>query len=52
MGRGSTATFGGGAMPKINSVDAWDGKDGQVSRDLYLWDCADTATNTDINSLN
>lgn len=23
-------------MPKIQSVDAWDGKDGQVSGDLYL----------------
>ncbi|CAG03659.1 unnamed protein product [Tetraodon nigroviridis] len=30
VGRGSTATFGGGAMPKIYSVDAWDGKDGQL----------------------
>lgn len=39
VGRGSTATFGGGAMPKINSVDAWDGRDGQVSRNLYLWNC-------------
>lgn len=36
VGRGSTATFGGGAMPRIQSVDAWDGKDGQVSRDIYL----------------
>lgn len=35
VGRGSTATFGGGAMPNIQSVDAWDGKDGQVSRELY-----------------
>lgn len=31
VGRGSTDTFGGGAMPKIHSVEAWDGKDGQVS---------------------
>lgn len=31
MGRGSTDTLGGGAMPKIHTVDAWDGKDGQVS---------------------
>uniref|UniRef100_A0A8D3D0Q8 Protein disulfide-isomerase A6 n=1 Tax=Scophthalmus maximus TaxID=52904 RepID=A0A8D3D0Q8_SCOMX len=31
VGRGSTATFGGGAMPKIHTVEAWDGKDGQVS---------------------
>ncbi|TNM94860.1 hypothetical protein fugu_017619 [Takifugu bimaculatus] len=30
VGRGSTATFGGGAMPNIQSVDAWDGKDGQL----------------------
>lgn len=37
VGRGSTATFGGGAMPKIQSVDAWDGQDGQVSRALYLY---------------
>ncbi|MEQ2181107.1 Protein disulfide-isomerase A6 [Goodea atripinnis] len=31
VGRGSTATLGGGVMPKINTVEAWDGKDGQVS---------------------
>lgn len=31
MGRGSTDTLGGGAMPKIHAVEAWDGKDGQVS---------------------
>lgn len=30
VGRGSTATFGGGSMPKIHTVEAWDGKDGQV----------------------
>uniref|UniRef100_A0A1A8P0Y2 Protein disulfide-isomerase A6 n=1 Tax=Nothobranchius rachovii TaxID=451742 RepID=A0A1A8P0Y2_9TELE len=30
VGRGSTATLGGGAMPKINTVEAWDGKDGQL----------------------
>uniref|UniRef100_A0A1A8EQE7 Protein disulfide-isomerase A6 n=1 Tax=Nothobranchius korthausae TaxID=1143690 RepID=A0A1A8EQE7_9TELE len=30
VGRGSTATLGGGAMPKINAVEAWDGKDGQL----------------------
>lgn len=31
VGRGSTDTLGGGAMPKIDAVEAWDGKDGQVS---------------------
>lgn len=31
MGRGSTDTLRGGALPKIHTVDAWDGKDGQVS---------------------
>lgn len=31
MGRGSTATLGGGVMPKIYAVEPWDGKDGQVS---------------------
>lgn len=31
VGRGSTDTLGGGALPKIQAVDAWDGKDGQVS---------------------
>lgn len=31
VGRGSTDTLGGGAMPKIHAVEAWDGKDGQVS---------------------
>ncbi|XP_027139836.1 protein disulfide-isomerase A6 [Larimichthys crocea] len=30
VGRGSTATFGGGSMPKIHAVEAWDGKDGQL----------------------
>lgn len=30
VGRGSTATFGGGAMPKIHAVEPWDGKDGQL----------------------
>ncbi|KAM8847527.1 protein disulfide-isomerase A6 isoform 1-T1 [Synchiropus picturatus] len=30
VGRGSTATLGGGNMPKIHSVEAWDGKDGQL----------------------
>lgn len=31
VGRGSTATVGGGALPKINTVEPWDGKDGVVS---------------------
>ena len=30
VGRGSTATIGGGAFPKISKVDAWDGKDWEV----------------------
>ncbi|XP_041105598.1 protein disulfide-isomerase A6-like [Polyodon spathula] len=30
MGRGSTATVGGGALPNINSVEPWDGKDGEL----------------------
>uniref|UniRef100_A0A8C8F2P8 Protein disulfide-isomerase A6 n=1 Tax=Oncorhynchus tshawytscha TaxID=74940 RepID=A0A8C8F2P8_ONCTS len=30
VGRGSTATVGGGALPNINSVEAWDGKDGEL----------------------
>ncbi|KAG7508673.1 disulfide-isomerase A6 isoform X1 [Solea senegalensis] len=30
VGRGSTATLGGGVMPKINTVEPWDGKDGQL----------------------
>ncbi|XP_051954192.1 protein disulfide-isomerase A6-like [Xyrauchen texanus] len=30
VGRGSTATVGGGALPKINSVEPWDGKDGEL----------------------
>uniref|UniRef100_A0AAZ3S3T5 Protein disulfide-isomerase A6 n=2 Tax=Oncorhynchus tshawytscha TaxID=74940 RepID=A0AAZ3S3T5_ONCTS len=40
VGRGSTATVGGGALPKINSVDAWDGKDGEfpVGNDYDLSD--------------
>ncbi|XP_063080305.1 protein disulfide-isomerase A6-like [Engraulis encrasicolus] len=28
MGRGSTATVGGAALPKIHTVEPWDGKDG------------------------
>ncbi|XP_029903114.1 protein disulfide-isomerase A6 isoform X2 [Myripristis murdjan] len=30
VGRGSTATVGGGALPKINTVEPWDGKDGEL----------------------
>ncbi|XP_041832618.1 protein disulfide-isomerase A6 isoform X1 [Melanotaenia boesemani] len=30
VGRGSTATLGGGVMPKIQTVEPWDGKDGQL----------------------
>lgn len=40
VGRGSTATVGGGALPKINTVEAWDGKDGvlPVEDDIDLSD--------------
>lgn len=40
VGRGSTATISGGALPKINSVEAWDGKDGvlPVEDDIDLSD--------------
>ncbi|MGH0134834.1 UNVERIFIED_CONTAM: hypothetical protein FKN15_011620 [Acipenser sinensis] len=40
MGRGSTATVGGGALPNINSVEPWDGKDGElpVEDDIDLSD--------------
>ena len=30
VGRGSTSAVGGGALPNIHAVEAWDGKDGQV----------------------
>ncbi|XP_035260754.1 protein disulfide-isomerase A6 [Anguilla anguilla] len=30
VGRGSTATVGGGALPKIHAVEPWDGKDGEL----------------------
>ncbi|XP_046905532.1 protein disulfide-isomerase A6 [Hypomesus transpacificus] len=30
VGRGSTATVGGGALPKIHTVKPWDGKDGEL----------------------
>uniref|UniRef100_G3P4Z2 Protein disulfide-isomerase A6 n=1 Tax=Gasterosteus aculeatus aculeatus TaxID=481459 RepID=G3P4Z2_GASAC len=30
VGRGSTATFGGGVMPAVHTVEPWDGKDGQL----------------------
>lgn len=36
VGRGSTATITGGALPKIHTVEAWDGKDGVVSTFLLL----------------
>ncbi|KAG9336879.1 hypothetical protein JZ751_003227 [Albula glossodonta] len=40
VGRGSTATVGGGALPKIHAVEAWDGKDGElpVEDDIDLSD--------------
>ncbi|CAJ0941310.1 unnamed protein product [Ranitomeya imitator] len=40
FGRGSTSPVGGGAIPKINSVEAWDGKDGElpVEDDIDLSD--------------
>ena len=31
VGRGSTSTLGGGVVPKIHTVEPWDGQDGQVS---------------------
>ncbi|XP_029486815.2 protein disulfide-isomerase A6-like [Oncorhynchus nerka] len=47
VGRGSTATVGGGALPKINSVDAWDGKDGELPvEDDY--DLSDVTLDDDI----
>uniref|UniRef100_A0A8C7CZA5 Protein disulfide-isomerase A6 n=1 Tax=Oncorhynchus kisutch TaxID=8019 RepID=A0A8C7CZA5_ONCKI len=46
VGRGSTATVGGGALPKINSVDAWDGKDGELPVDEY--DLSDVDLDDDI----
>ncbi|NP_001265732.1 protein disulfide-isomerase A6 precursor [Ictalurus punctatus] len=40
VGRGSTATITGGALPKIHTVEAWDGKDGvlPVEDDIDLSD--------------
>uniref|UniRef100_A0A8B9JK95 Protein disulfide-isomerase A6 n=1 Tax=Astyanax mexicanus TaxID=7994 RepID=A0A8B9JK95_ASTMX len=40
VGRGSTASIGGGALPKISTVEAWNGKDGQlpVEEDIDLSD--------------
>lgn len=38
VGRGSTAPVGGGAFPKVNTVEPWDGKDGEV-RSAFL-NCA------------
>ncbi|XP_040204526.1 protein disulfide-isomerase A6 isoform X1 [Rana temporaria] len=39
-GRGSTLPVGGGALPKINTVEPWDGKDGElpVEDDIDLSD--------------
>uniref|UniRef100_A0AAY4BE33 Protein disulfide-isomerase A6 n=1 Tax=Denticeps clupeoides TaxID=299321 RepID=A0AAY4BE33_9TELE len=36
MGRGSTATIGGGALPKVHSVEPWDGKDGELPMEDYI----------------
>lgn len=36
VGRGSTAPVGGGAFPKIHSVEPWDGKDGEVRDTPFL----------------
>lgn len=36
VGRGSTAPVGGGAFPKIHSVEPWDGKDGEVRGAPFL----------------
>lgn len=40
FGRGSTSPVGGGSIPKINSVEPWDGKDGElpVEDDIDLSD--------------
>ncbi|KAI4898455.1 hypothetical protein NFI96_011936, partial [Prochilodus magdalenae] len=40
VGRGSTSAVGGGALPNIHTVEAWDGKDGQlpVEEDIDLSD--------------
>ncbi|KYO32992.1 protein disulfide-isomerase A6 isoform X1 [Alligator mississippiensis] len=40
VGRGSTAPVAGGAFPKINTVEPWDGKDGElpVEDDIDLSD--------------
>ncbi|XP_036398209.1 protein disulfide-isomerase A6 [Megalops cyprinoides] len=40
MGRGSTASVGGGVLPKIHAVEPWDGKDGElpVEDDIDLSD--------------
>ncbi|XP_075717220.1 protein disulfide-isomerase A6 isoform X1 [Rhinoderma darwinii] len=40
FGRGSTSPVGGGDIPKINTVEAWDGKDGElpVEDDIDLSD--------------
>lgn len=40
FGRGSTLPVGGGALPKINKVEPWDGKDGElpVEDDIDLSD--------------
>ncbi|XP_031437285.1 protein disulfide-isomerase A6 [Clupea harengus] len=40
MGRGSTSPVGAGVLPKINAVEAWDGKDGElpVEDDIDLSD--------------
>ncbi|KAL2099155.1 hypothetical protein ACEWY4_005635 [Coilia grayii] len=33
VGRGSTATVGGAALPKIHTVEPWDGKDGELPQE-------------------
>ncbi|XP_061668622.1 protein disulfide-isomerase A6 [Syngnathoides biaculeatus] len=47
VGRGSTASLAGGAMPKIHSVEPWDGKDGQLPAEEE-YDLSDVELDDDV----
>lgn len=51
VGRGSTATLGGGAMPKIHTVEPWDGKDGQVSGSITMVSHSEKKTKSEIYNM-
>ncbi|XP_057677977.1 protein disulfide-isomerase A6 [Corythoichthys intestinalis] len=50
VGRGSTATLAGGVIPKIHTVEPWDGKDGQLPEEEE-YDLSDVELDDDYNKI-